>query len=295
MKVGIMFHINFMYYSYEQILKPIHTKSYIPKHLRAQYLPANRNASLPTTTVNSSYGTSSTSSSVDPTLVDRADESKSNESTNLIKPQEKDIFTYMWHEVRDQSIAWYTELITNFHLFHTYATYTHIVSMYVLYPIMGYCMYLGVHYALTTETDEYLWSYWPVFSGMDQSSMTFASIRSSYALTSVALGTMGLLFFALEKVLLWPWSWICRWWVWYPIGMLSYTGYLLSILTAYLFFAVKGEVEGAQDWDVSTNTEGWWRYTVYFWVVLFINLVGATMLSFAVERPLMNLSKAIDV
>jgi uncharacterized membrane protein len=40
---------------------------------------------------------------------------------------------------------------------------------------------------------------------------------------------------------------------------------------------------------------GIWLYMGWFWLIVSINLVLATVMSFLVERPLMNLSKAIDV
>lgn len=291
---------------YEQVLKPIHTKSYIPKHLRDQYLPAKKNTTLSTTRPAPSEGVPAVavpvgSSGSYGTGTAAMDDKAVQQFRNTVQPKEATVTPpprpqkTFWEEHVEGLVTWYQDQFKNFHLFHKYATWTHILTLYTLYPTMAFSMYLGLNNAITRDTDDYLWTNWSVFSDIAQSSMIFGSLRNSYSLTVVALGTMGLLFFALEKVVLWPWSYVCRWWIWYPVGMLSYTGYLLSILTGYVFFATKADMEGASSWNVSSDTEGWLKYNLYFWAILALNLIGATMMSFLIERPLMNLSKAIDV
>lgn len=110
---------------------------------------------------------------------------------------------------------------------------------------------------------------------------------------TIALGISGLLYLLLEKTIL-PLNWLCSSYFWYPLSSLSYTGYLLSMITAYMYTDMLIDVNG----DTSHTTI--WSGNLWDWFVIYViclsgNVLCALCVSAFIEKPLIHIAKNIDM
>lgn len=176
-----------------------------------------------------------------------------------------------------------------FWFFHSNAPLWLILSIYLLYGIAVTFIVAGF-YDISVEDYNYFWT--DYFSSYENTP-NFFYVFDSYTMFMTAGCAASVLFLALEGTIF-PIKWILTQYPWYILGSLTYTGYLLSIMTSYTVaaYGLYWNNNEQLTWD---ETNGLSRYAQYYWMIVAINLCLAIVLTFLVERPFMNLSKAIEL
>jgi hypothetical protein len=94
-------------------------------------------------------------------------------------------------------------------------------------------------------------------------------------------------------------TWVLKWYIFFPVASLAYTGGLLNIICAYMYAAWLKSLNGSDDatflWlgggDIGTG--GYFQYFYVWFNILVLSLLMGLALSLAVERPFMNLAKHV--
>lgn len=245
---------------YENLLLPIKKRTYAPEHLRGNR-DSNGNLILP------------------PQLE--------------LQQQEEKKGLSMWQVYFYGPLeAYVLNKHEQFWFFHTYAPSWMIVSIWFLWPLMGLFVFAGLQVCFYASNVTYWWQHW-FFPDMSSSSSLVEAMIVSYELFATSLSTIGLLFFSLEGTI-YPWAWLCRQYAFFTLGSLTYTGYLLSIPTVYVFFTILLKLNNHETvtW---TEDMGLGTYVGWYLLVIVINLFFALIFSFLVERPLLNISKNVEI
>jgi hypothetical protein len=159
------------------------------------------------------------------------DEASFENEENNISWYENCVFIVAKEYVVDPVVNFVITKQEEFMFFHKHASNTHIVCIWGLWALMLIFVSEGC-YAVFNDPDDYWWNH-VFFPRTTPEKLSF--IRQSYLISASAMASVGILFFGLEGTIVLL-SWVCSWYIWYPLAMLSYTGYLLSILTCYTLF-----------------------------------------------------------
>jgi len=151
-------------------------------------------------------------------------------------------------------------------------TYFEIIVRVSFYIVVYFFLAFGLFYILSDETWWKL-SYYQ-YEGF------------SYFLWAATLGSIAIL--SIENVL-WPVKYFLSWYVWYPIAQLAYTGGVLNMVISHAT-AVASIVTFGNDWNDDTSL---WTYMYLYILVAASSLIFGYILSLLVERPFMNLAKAV--
>jgi len=89
----------------------------------------------------------------------------------------------------------------------------------------------------------------------------------------------------------WPLTWFLSWYVWFPIASLAYSAGVLNIVICYMYGDFILAFYGADfEWDINTSQAS---YFFIYLQVMFLSLSVGLMMSYFIERPGMNLAKAV--
>lgn len=282
--------LSYLNYSYEQVLRPMRTRSYVESADRLTLAfdgLAEEIDTKPTSNSRTSVPSDSNNATVD------GDVNVKKNSADIYSQIETVLTDYIVTPTASHCQRVYRRYACAI----KYGSWRLLVSLVVVWPLAIYFTIIAF-IAIVAYPDSYWWSevFFPDLVASDASiseTTKYQYIVSSYLIFVSGVGAASLLFFALEGSL-YPIKWFFSWWIWYPIGMLSYTGYLLSILTTYTFFATMSYYHNNVSLTWSTEN-AMAKYVGYYWLLVLINLSLAAVMTFASERPMMNLSKALDI
>jgi hypothetical protein len=126
--------------------------------------------------------------------------------------------------------------IEEFFFFHRHAPSYLVFCIWCCWIFATYFAYIGI---VDVFSSPYKWWY-PYFK---DHIAQMELIEKSYSIFASGIGCSAILFFAMEGTI-YPITWVLSQYIWYTVGMLSYTAYLLSILTCYTYFSIKLALNG---------------------------------------------------
>lgn len=146
-----------------------------------------------------------------------------------------------------------------------------IIFWFTLVAIAAFAFYY-------LSVDEDVW-----WSGSDNQYYSF-----SYFLWGAGLAAV--IYISIDGTF-WPLRWVLSWYVWYPIASLAYSAGVLNIVVCYLYGDFITAFYGSDfEWDSNTSQAS---YFFIYVQVMFLSLSVGLVMSYLIERPGMNLAKAV--
>lgn len=184
---------------------------------------------------------------------------KAKEDKEGVKKEEKTFFA----EFKDRIINWYAGM-TRWQIF-----WETFFWLFMIFIIIG-----GFDYLWLIETPDW----WP-----------FDDIYyNSWGFFIWAAALSAVIYIALDgHWAVYPLTWMLKWYIWYPIASLAYTGGLFQLMCSHMYGTwLTNFNSDSYEWNGS-----WFDYFYLYLQAFILTMFFGLCLSLAVERPFMNLSR----